>query len=245
MTDGLKVTITGKTSSGKTTLAELIGEVLEGADLPVKIEDGNDRDYGKRPDSKEQRVRAIARREAEAGRSVRIITDSTLTEPMSSQELNQQLPRPVVGDILITRNANEEDNSSPGYWNHVAIYTRFDVVVEAQVGPAAVIQAEWPEFWNRYPEMRIMRMEMDGATREKLARAAQELVGTTYSRFASLHRAFRRGSRRRGENCVSVVRRAFMRSTGTDPRWRKPDDVAKDTRLQLIVSKSAAGSDQP
>jgi len=141
-----------------------------------------------------------------------------------------------AGDLFVTRNLTEVGNTSPGYWNHVAIYAGDGIVVEAQTAPDMVIGADLEEFWNRYPQIRVVRGPGTPAQQEALAAKALEQRGTPYRRVGSLHWFFTR-RKSRGENCVSTARRAFKTAMGYDPRWRKPDDVARDRRLVLVTAK--------
>lgn len=135
------------------------------------------------------------------------------------------------GDIILTRNANEEDNGMPGYWNHVSIYVGSGVV-EAQMPPWETVKfSEEEEFFSRYPKYEIFRWVVDANTGKQAAAYARTMVGKPYKLFASLF--FRR---RRGENCVSVVRKAYKEASGKDPEWKFPDDFANDDRLELMES---------
>jgi len=142
-----------------------------------------------------------------------------------------------LGDLLVTRNEHEEDNSSPGYWNHVAIYVGGVWIVEAQIEPDAVITSKWKEFYARYPRIRLLRLKgVAEARRMSISENARKLVGSKYWRLASLTRFFRR-RRSRGENCVSTVRRAYKKGLGWDFGWRIPDDVANDSHFFLVAEK--------
>jgi uncharacterized protein YycO len=140
-----------------------------------------------------------------------------------------------AGDILLTRHADEAKNTSPGHWNHAAMYVGNNTVVEAQEGPDAVLSVDWPAFYSRYAEVVILRPKMPWQVRDMMAWHAWELVGSTYRKFASIFR-FLRGTHR-GENCVSVVRKAFKQATGYDPKWKKPDDIYQDRGLTLVAKK--------
>ena len=62
------------------------------------------------------------------------------------------------GDLFLTRNVGttEEQNESPGYFNHAAIYVGDNIVVEAQLGKG-VLKINLAEFQNRYPIYVILR----------------------------------------------------------------------------------------
>ena len=137
------------------------------------------------------------------------------------------------GDILLTRNAGgEAENPSPGWFNHAAMYVGDGRIVEAQAhvengkwsdnpdAPGEVIEADEAEFIERYPIIRVRRL-LNGA--KEAAEEADDMVGLSYKRISSFLRRQRPDSR--GVNCVSVVRRAVTRATGSDPGWRRPDDI--------------------
>lgn len=137
------------------------------------------------------------------------------------------------GDIILTRNENEEDNGSPGYWNHTSIYVE-QGVVEAQAEPWDTVKfSEIEEFFSRYPKYEIFRWKDDTSAGKKAANFARTMIGKPYKMFASIF--FRR---RKGENCVSVVRKCYDEALGYDTGWRFPDDIAKDDRLTSVESIS-------
>ena len=137
------------------------------------------------------------------------------------------------GDILLTRNAGgERENRSPGWFNHAAMYVGDGIVVEAQMGQG-VIKSEVGEFLERYPIIRVRRL-VKGA--EQAAEEAKQMVGLSYRRLSSMFLRQRRDER--GVNCVSVVRRAVKRATGSDPGWRRPDDLdLQSRRLRTVGEK--------
>ena len=142
-------------------------------------------------------------------------------------------PGYLPGDIFVTRNATEAENSSPGYWNHVAVYVGNGLVVEAQGEPGKVIYSDLAEFVNRYPEIRLLRLRM--GDRQAIADEAIRQVGTPYRALASIPVFMRRPER--GNNCVSVFRRGLRSSTGVDPRFRVPDGVIVNPTLEIIGAK--------
>ena len=142
-----------------------------------------------------------------------------------------------LGDVFVTRNAgnDEEDNTSPGYWNHAAIYGGNHEVVEAQVEPHnQVILTNINEFFARYPQLRILRHK-DPEIGPMAAMYARTLVGVHYRKLASIFRFLRNS--RRGENCVSVVRKAIQEVSQQTVVWRIPDDVAEDEMFIVIYEK--------
>lgn len=128
-----------------------------------------------------------------------------------------------AGDFFLTRNLKEEDNSSPGYWNHCAIYIGNNQVVEAQAAPDAVIVSDLTEFCNRYPQFLVLRITNEDNMAAKMVVEAKKLIGTEYRKMASWFNRLRKSSK--GENCVSVVRKCYTAAFVVDPGWRIPDDV--------------------
>ncbi|MFA6358697.1 MAG: hypothetical protein WCY09_08600 [Candidatus Omnitrophota bacterium] len=139
------------------------------------------------------------------------------------------------GDLFLTRNAGgEEANPTPGNWNHCAVYAGGVQVVEAQSGPAKVIISDLDEFLGRYPEIQVLRLVgQKPGSGVAVASASSRLVGRPYKALVSRFNRLKRGERR-GENCVTVARRAVMDAIGEDPKWKIPDDVAADPRLSAV-----------
>ena len=138
--------------------------------------------------------------------------------------LNEEILQ--LGDVLVTRNLREEDNTSPGVWNHVALYAGDGDVIEAQAVPNMVITSGLYEFLARYPSILVLRPRC--ANVQMAVDEAYKLVGRPYRKIASAFRFLRRAHR--GENCVSVLRKSFGVAYGFDPGWKIPDDLATDAR---------------
>jgi hypothetical protein len=136
-----------------------------------------------------------------------------------------------AGDIILTRNTDEVGNDSPGFWNHAAI-SGGDYIIEAQREPNAVIAVEIEAFMRRYPEWCVVR-NADLKKALEAANHAYDLIGMEYRKIASLFVFLR--NERRGENCVSMVRKAWGRALGMDPRWRIPDHIYQDDRFGFRV----------
>ena len=135
------------------------------------------------------------------------------------------------GDIFLTRNLKEEDNRSPGYWNHAAIYLGNGKFAEAQGVPFnQVIISDGEEFWDRYPHFLILRWKQDIG--QQIVDEAQKFLGSPYRKFASIFLNLKPG-----ENCVSLVRKTVKRVTGHDPRWRRPDHILSSDLLSVIYEK--------
>lgn len=125
------------------------------------------------------------------------------------------------GTVLVSRNPRELDNTTPGYWNHLAIYLGNYQLVEAQAGQG-VIQTSNRDYNARgclwYP-----LFPRDTVVGQEAARFAQTLVGLPYRADASLL-----GDRDpvRGVNCVSVVRLSYEHALGYRlPELKLPDDA--------------------
>jgi len=140
------------------------------------------------------------------------------------------------GDVLVTRNADEANNGSPGYWNHLAIYSRLGVM-EAQMPPwNSIICTPLKDFIDRYPKIKVYRLiAITGydflEAREKAAQSAMFMLGKPYKWLASL---FPRLRRHRGDNCVTFVRKAYLDAINIDVGWKIPDDITTDNRFVLI-----------
>ncbi len=130
-----------------------------------------------------------------------------------------------AGDIILTRNLKEEDNGSPGYWNHAAIYCGKFKVIEAQAKPNEVLRVSWFTFEQRYPEIIVVRFPIDST--DKMVSRAEQLIGKPYRKFSSLF--FRSGWLRNkmGYNCVGVIKECYRYATGNNIKWRFPDDILK------------------
>ena len=137
------------------------------------------------------------------------------------------------GDVILTRNEHESDNSSPGYWNHASLYVGGHEIVEAQIKPNKVILSDLAEFWNRYPEILVLRIT--NISHCDVLITARKIVGSPYRKIASLFRFLRRSDR--GENCVSVIRRSFTKTLEYDPGWKIPDDIMKDNLFYIVGTK--------
>jgi hypothetical protein len=156
------------------------------------------------------------------------------------------------GDIFVTRNANEDDNGNPGYWNHIAILTIMGIV-EAQMPPwDTIICNTLYSFFNRYPQIQAYRWNakiknnklvcakpidqaLTAEIRLKASQKAITMIGGKYRLLASIFPNLRKF---RGDNCITVVRKAYKDACDIDPKWRIPDDITKDKRLIFLIEKT-------
>jgi Orthopoxvirus protein of unknown function (DUF830). len=144
------------------------------------------------------------------------------------------VPPLLNGDLVLTRNDAETGNTSPGYWNHVAIVAVSEgvtYIIEAQ-GGHGVIAVDERKFFERYPKYRIFRYA-DRDAGYRAAVAAWERIGTPYLLTASIRARIRPDGD--GDNCVSLVRRAYLKATGHDFGWRQPDHLIGILRRQGFV----------
>jgi len=150
------------------------------------------------------------------------------------------IPELEFADVLITRNAKEEDNGSPGYWNHLAIYTPLGVI-EAQMPPwNSIICTPLNEFFDRYPKLKVFRLKnIDGYQftneKDKVAKSAVGMIGKPYKWLASL---FPRLKRNRGDNCVTLLRKVYLDGINIDLGWKIPDDLVGDAKFEEVYSKN-------
>lgn len=136
-----------------------------------------------------------------------------------------------IGDVFLTRCNDEERNTSPGYWNHAAIYCG-DTVIESlrEEGVVETSFEKWVAGVDRYHGFRYTGA-MDA--RRAAALAAQRHVGKPYRLVSSLFNILG-PNRSHSLNCVAVVRLCYKEALGIDPRWRIPDDIASDENFDLI-----------
>lgn len=119
------------------------------------------------------------------------------------------LAQPPIGTVLVSRNIDERENTSPGsYWNHTAVYVGNDFIVEAQPG-RGVIYTTWNEYQARpYSRVIIFRPWSEYAG-QLAAHRAQLMVGQRYAPYASAWPFNGPIRQRLGSNCVSCVEIAY------------------------------------
>ena len=106
-----------------------------------------------------------------------------------------------TGTILISRNQDETENATPGYWNHCAIYIDGGIVIEAQEGQG-VIQTYFDKFVERRYEW-IYLTPADDVAAKIAAEKAGTLIGLPYRKLSSLWP--RIVFLNRGMNCVDAA----------------------------------------
>ena len=128
-----------------------------------------------------------------------------------------------AGTVLISRNVNEQDNTTPGYWNHLAICAG-NVVIESQEG-VGVVGTPVNAFLAR-PYARITaRPPVSPVLGQKAAYRVLGLVGTPYAPYSSVFHGLGGNGPARlrlGLNCVSLVEEGYRL-----PGINRPDGVLK------------------
>ena len=138
------------------------------------------------------------------------------------------------GDLFLTRNAGgEANNPSPGYYNHAAIFATNNWVVEAQAIPHSIIAVPIWAFFDRYPEILVLRNN-DPITASVTAQHAFKFLGRNYS-FIESYRPFWRWHDK--DNCVSLVKRIYNYTTGESYNWKIPDDFLKSPIFTKVALK--------
>lgn len=135
------------------------------------------------------------------------------------------------GDIFISRWYEEEPNTSPGYWNHCAIYC--DGKVVESLNDRGVLEWGYGDWLLKMQRVIVLRQSREDIA-ETAALYAPTLVGKPY-RFESSIFFFMPWWRiNKGLNCVSVVRLCYARAFRKDPLWRFPDDIVADERFYSV-----------
>lgn len=135
------------------------------------------------------------------------------------------------GDIFVSRWFEDEPNTSPGYWNHTAIYCNGNVV-ESLIG-MGVVQWTYEQWLPRMQRFIVMRQNNPDIG-NKAAEFAPTLVGIPYRQISSLFRYLPWWRTKKGLNCIAVVRLAYKEAFGKDPGWIIPDHVIDDSRFLSI-----------
>ncbi len=136
------------------------------------------------------------------------------------------------GDILLTRNAGgEAANTSPGYYNHIAIVGENNWVIESQQILDAVIAVPIWHFFDRYPEILVLRPR-DPNVAKMSAIYATKMIGRHYNKYESVRPLFLWHS---GDNCVSTVKRIYN-GIGINRRWIVPDHLMQDAYILTPIA---------
>jgi hypothetical protein len=138
------------------------------------------------------------------------------------------------GDVVLTRNKGDETiNSSPGYYNHVAIVVEDNWVIEAQQSPDSVIAVPIWLFFDRYPEVLVLRNK-DPIVANLTAGVAPKFVGRRYAKYMSVRPLY---LWKNADNCVSLIKRIYNQVGGLEPKWLIPDHILADPRFRPVAHK--------
>lgn len=120
------------------------------------------------------------------------------------------------GSVLVSRNADERENTSPGFWNHLAVQVDTTHLVESQEG-RGVIRTPLSEFLARpYSQVVVLR-PLNASEGTEAAARAERLVGLPHAPLSSLFPFNGPLRQKLGLNCVSVVEIAWKRSSINRP----------------------------
>ena len=148
--------------------------------------------------------------------------------------LSNQNDTVQAGDILLTRNfGGEEINTSPGYYNHSAIVGPLNWVIEAQQTPNSIIAVPIWNFFDRYPEILVLR-NINASIAEQTAQTATLFVGRTYAKYMSVRPMF---LWKYNDNCTSLIKRIYNKVTSKVYRWIIPDDFLRTPWLNRVSLK--------
>lgn len=138
------------------------------------------------------------------------------------------------GDFLVTRNTDAVGNESPGHWNHCAVVIDGNWVVESTYVFGCTIAVPIWTFFNRYPEVLVLRaINVDEQATLRMIEKAKSLIGRPYDKYGSVGVTW---IHRRGDNCVSLVRRSYLAGFSIDPGWVKPDSLVRSFQTLQAVS---------
>ncbi len=141
--------------------------------------------------------------------------------------LTKKDPWPA-GTVLVSRNRDESENTSPGYWNHLAIYIGDYRVVESQADRGVILTKTVDYNARNYDWHPLYPINLNVG--KVAAEKAKTLVGLPYRAASSLTATDRHPEQ--GLNCVSVVRLSYVSGTGEPlPTLHKPDDIEALTGL--------------
>jgi hypothetical protein len=132
---------------------------------------------------------------------------------------------PQLGTVLISRNVDESLNTSPGHWNHLAIYVGEGSIVESQEGKG-VILTPLVEYVERKYEWAAI-YPVDPEVGKRAAEAAKELVGLPYRKLGTGMRRVKQGL-----NCVGTIVVAESKAIGRKVSgFRIPDQALLQREL--------------
>lgn len=136
--------------------------------------------------------------------------------------------QPPLGSLFISRNTNEADNTSPGYWNHLAIWLGNGQIGESQVGQGTIVTPLDDYLARPYTYGVLIPRQKYLIAGEMAAGIAKRLIGKRYGKLSS----YRPRQQTNRMNCVTyaygVPWRMSLRQLFPGERFgnvRIPDDV--------------------
>lgn len=113
------------------------------------------------------------------------------------------------GDIYLTRNTDELNQTKKSYWQHAGMSNGW-AVMEGQAEPKQVIMVREGGFLKRNPE-RVLLRPKDPELGIRASLAMEQFIGSKYNVLL--------------RNCVTYVKWAYMEALGYNPYWFTPDDI--------------------
>ena len=137
--------------------------------------------------------------------------------------LCQSLP---PGTILLSKNADEALNESPGTTNHVCVVANDGSIIESQAG-IGVQRISLATYRARKYSPPSAMIPCALEVGKRAAAKAESLVGLPFRKISSIFR--RQGERRqkKGLNCVSVVKWSYWDEDRRVRRIKIPDHVLR------------------
>lgn len=145
--------------------------------------------------------------------------------PVKAPEIRVEWP---AGTVLVSRNKDDSQNTTPGFHNHLALYLGNGIIVESQE-KRGVIQIPFGEYKSR-PYDWFPLFPVDEKTGQRAADKAKTLIGIPYRKLSSLFPE--ELIEERGLNCVSVIRVSYVYALGKPlPKLKLPDDILEVEEL--------------
>lgn len=135
------------------------------------------------------------------------------------------------GDILLSRYLDDSRNTTPGKWNHSAIYHNGSVI-EAIDGQGVCTTEYY--IWKSGVEQFIVLRPVFPSVGKLAGNYAPSLIGNKYRLLTSVFRHIGPFRIKKGLNCVSVVRLCYKHAFKDDPKWTLPDHILGDGRFKEI-----------
>jgi len=132
-----------------------------------------------------------------------------------------------TGNLILTRYKDESKNTSPGYWNHVAIVSNRDSIIES-LRDEGVVELNIKDSLVKINSLDIVYRVIepfDKQTMEKAGERSIDYLGLDYRFSSSIFKRFGQRRLEKGVNCVTLARLIYKDILGYDPRWKRPDDI--------------------